>query len=41
MNDTLYLIHTIASINLFIMVGWWLAVNIHRELKKQKNQKGA
>jgi hypothetical protein len=41
MNDTLYLIHTIASINLFIMVGWWLATNIRRELKKQKTQKGA
>jgi hypothetical protein len=36
MSDTLYLIHTIASINLLVMVGWWLAVNIRRELRNRK-----
>ena len=36
MSDTLYLIHTIASINLLTMVCWWLAVNIRRELKNRK-----
>jgi len=39
MSETLYTIHTIASINIFIMVGWWLAVNIRRELKLKKNSK--